>query len=160
MLKRVLLAWVTLLAGILVSAQDPCLSAFQAADQESQAFLKDKTKTKYHGNWEKLIAKFERIPKAYPSCSKADDALLRAGKLWLDCFKISRMRDDKESAINDFEALAKKYPKSPLAGEALLYAGKTYLELNDKESAKEEFFENRGAVSQERFRSPGQKISG
>jgi len=134
--RRVLLL---LLCGLLGSASDPCLNAFQAADQESRAFLKDQSKTKYHSNWEKLTAKFERIPKSYPACEKADDALLRAGKLWLQCAKISGSTDDKESALADFEELSGKYPKSSLADDALLYAGKIYLELDDQESAQQSF---------------------
>jgi len=134
-----LLVMLLLAPGLLLSAKDPCLLAYQSADDASRAFLKNKKQTRYHSAWEKVITRFERIAKSHPSCEKADDALFRAGKLRLECQRMSGLKDDKENALADFEDLARKYPKSSLADDSLLYAGKIYLDLKDKESAGRAF---------------------
>lgn len=139
MLKLTRRIWLLLLCGLLCAASDPCLNSYQTLEQETQAFLKDKSKAKYHSNWEKLITKFERIPKSYPACEKADEALLRAGRLWLQCAKLSGSSADLKKALADFEALAGKYPESSLADDALLEAGKLHLKLGEKPSAEKAF---------------------
>jgi len=138
MRKRINLVWGLVLA-LSLSAIDPCLQAWQSADQSYQAFLKNPSKTKYHQNWENQAKKFERIALNYPNCEKADDAWLRLGKLWLECYKISKSRADQESALSAFSELVKRYPKSSLADDALLYKGEIYLSRGDKEFAQEEF---------------------
>jgi len=137
--KLSLVVIAALLAGRESFAANNGVAAFQSADQKAATFLKDKTKTSYHRNWEMVIARFERIPKSYPGCDKAADALFKAGKLWLECSKLSGSSEDLKSAIADFERLAAKYPRSALADDALLLSGQVYLRLNDQQSAQKAF---------------------
>ncbi len=104
-----------LMFALLLSAGDVCLESWQAADAEYQKFLADKSKTKYHSNWEKMAWKFERIGLNYPDCSKADDALLRTGKIWMQCYQVSRARADLDEALSAFGELVKRFPQSSLA---------------------------------------------
>ncbi len=128
-----------LMFALLLSAGDVCLESWQAADAEYQKFLADKSKTKYHSNWEKMAWKFERIGLNYPDCSKADDALLRTGKIWMQCYQVSRARADLDEALSAFGELVKRFPQSSLADDALLARGEIYLGRGEKDSAKMEF---------------------
>ncbi len=126
--------------GIALSlgAANVCLQSYQAADQAYQAFVKDRSKTKYHQNWEKMAEKFARIGMTYPDCEKADDAWLKAGKVWLDCYQISRSRSDQDQALAALAELLKRYPKSNLADDALYYRAEIYLSLGERDSGQAE----------------------
>jgi N-acetylmuramoyl-L-alanine amidase len=128
-----------LMFALLISAGDVCLESWQAADAEYSKFLADKSKTKYHSNWEKLAGKFERIGLNYPDCSKADDAWLRTGKIWMQCYQVSRAAADLDQALSAFSELVKRFPQSNLADDALLARGEIYLGRGEKDSAKMEF---------------------
>lgn len=128
-----------LIIGLGLGASEPGLDAYQSAESAYQKFIKDPSQVKYHHNWEKIIAKFERVAKDYPNCSKADSALFKAGRLWRECSRYSSLKKDKEKALIDFGKVVNFYPKSNLADDALLARGEIYLELGAKESARLEF---------------------
>lgn len=139
MLKRCLPVLWAVIFGLEISAASPCFNAWQSADKEYQAFLKDKSRTKSRANWEKMAQKFEGIQKTYPKCEKADDALLRSAKIWNQSGRNFKSRPDKDKALADIDALVKKYPKSSLADDAVLLAGQIYQERGDKQAAAGEF---------------------
>lgn len=128
-----------LIIGLGLGASEPGLDAYQSAESAYQKFIKNPSQVKYHHNWEKLIAKFDRVAKDYPTCSKADSALFKAGKLWWECSRYSSSRKDKENALIAFGKVVNFYPKSSLADDALLARGEIYLELGDKNLARQEF---------------------
>jgi N-acetylmuramoyl-L-alanine amidase len=69
--------------------------------------------------WEKVIARFNRVVQRYPRSGFCDDALLAVGHLYRQMADRFDSRDDRKQAVAAYRALVAEYPSSRHGEEAL-----------------------------------------
>ncbi|HDL07507.1 MAG TPA: N-acetylmuramoyl-L-alanine amidase [Desulfobacteraceae bacterium] len=69
-------------------------------------------KQKYRCNWFACIDKFNAVFKHNPSGPWAAAGLYMSGKLYLELYKHSYKKSDKQKAVNVFKRIIKRFPKS------------------------------------------------
>ena len=100
-------------------------SDYQKAEFQKKKLLKNTRLRQYRSNWIKVIDMFLSIPSRYPHSHYISCAYLEAGKLYLQLFKFSRTKKDRESARYLFRKAYRSGIKNDCTAEAL-YRAVTY----------------------------------
>ena len=85
---------------------------YMEADACYRKLLKQPKRQKYRHNWFTCIDQFKKAYKISPGGPWAAASLYRAGQLYLELYKHSYRKSDKQEAVDLFRRIVKRYPKS------------------------------------------------
>jgi len=117
----------------------PEKAIYKKATDKLAKLSKDKKRRKYRVLWEGCIRDFDDIAVKYPLSPYAGYALFSKAEACSGMYKVSRARQDMDSAIEAYEYFASQFPDNEYADEALQKAAGMRTETGDKEAAAKDY---------------------
>ena len=91
---------------------------YLSAKKEYELLTKTKPAAQNRARWEKLAARFEKLPQDFPLSSYGDGAHYYAAKIYQELYRSGKEERALDRALRNWRLLLVKYPKSPLAPES------------------------------------------
>ncbi|MBN2369460.1 MAG: AMIN domain-containing protein, partial [Vicinamibacteria bacterium] len=124
LLARTVFLWIALLPACpvvsMAAPTRPERDLYLRAKRERTQLESSSKRMAKHNEWEKVIARFQRIASGYPRSPYCDDALMACGDLYramADRFKRPRYLDN---AVSNYNRVVSAYPSSSLCEPALI----------------------------------------
>jgi len=108
---------------------------YQEARKSYYDLKESAQKRKFRHNWIKAAEQYKKVISRFPDGKRGAESLYMAGKIYVELYPYSSIKDDLAEANELLEELVQDHGNSSLADDACFMAGENYEKLGDKHKA-------------------------
>ncbi len=91
---------------------------FQKAEKSYRSLVKSKKRSKYRDNWKRVIGQYKAVAANNPTGPWAAAGLFRAAECYLELYKKSFLKADRENGLDLLADIVEKHPRSQYSPKA------------------------------------------